>query len=234
VVPRIGEWDRAGDRALSDDELAAFWRECETLPAARRDCLRFLLALGGQRASQVLRAPWDAYDFDTNVSHLRDTTGAAAGGIICYRLLILRQHNDHEDGQLQSTGPLFIRRGTTLRLETISKAVTAISTRLATQHQFPAFRLEIFDVRAKRRSPGWASARMCALGCCRMVVHPTCKRSITIETRICPRRRPPSRLGRHTCSRSKGPRRIAARQCIQFRGERSPNAPDRLRQAASQ
>jgi integrase len=140
VVPRIGEWDRAGDRALSDDELAAFWRECETLPAARRDCLRFLLALGGQRASQVLRAPWDAYDFDTNVLHLRDTTGAAAGGIICYRLLIWRQHNDHEDGQLQSTGPLFIRRGTTLRLETISKAVTAISTRLATQHQFPAFR----------------------------------------------------------------------------------------------
>jgi integrase len=93
VVPRIGEWDRAGDRALSDDELAAFWRECETLPAARRDCLRFLLALGGQRASQVLRAPWDAYDFDTNVLHLRDTTGAAAGGIICYRLLIWRQHN---------------------------------------------------------------------------------------------------------------------------------------------
>jgi|GEM_PF-6425424 len=61
LVPRVKEWDdHAGNRVLSDDELAQYWKACGALPPTQRDCLRFLLALGGQRGTQVLCAPWSA------------------------------------------------------------------------------------------------------------------------------------------------------------------------------
>jgi integrase len=142
VVPRIGEWDRAGDRALSDDELAAFWRSCEELPAAQRDCLRFLLALGGQRATQVLRAPWAAYDFENNALHLRDPKGR--GGtrdhllpltpLALAQLTLMRAANTDAPCPFSSDGK------TVLHLSTLSIAVTAISKTLRKEHRYEPFR----------------------------------------------------------------------------------------------
>jgi len=142
LVPRIAEWDRAGDRVLSDDELATFWRECGSLPPAQGDCLKFLLALGGQRASQVLRAPWDAYDFDANVLHLRDPKGR--GGVRDHLLpmsdLALAQLTTMRAANTDAQGPFSSDGETLVRLETLSKAVTDISVRLTEKHKYPTFR----------------------------------------------------------------------------------------------
>jgi integrase len=142
LVPRIGEWDRAGERALSDDELAAYWCESDTLPAPQRDCLRFLLALGGQRASQVLRAPWSAYDFEASILHLHDPKGR--GGVRDHLLpltdLALAQLTLMRSANAKAPGPFSSDGETVVRLETLSKAVTGISARLTKQHEYAAFR----------------------------------------------------------------------------------------------
>jgi integrase len=89
-----------------------------------------------------LRAPWGAYDFDEGVLHLRDAKGR--GGVrdhllpltdlALVQLTVMRMANADAPGPFSSDGE------TTLRLETISKAVTAISARLTDQHEYPTFR----------------------------------------------------------------------------------------------
>jgi integrase len=144
LVLRVGEWDdRPGTRALSDEELAAYWRETETLPAAQRACLRFLLALGGQRATQLLRATWDAYDFDANVLYLRDTKGRGAARdhlipmtpLALEQLALMRAVNAKAPGPFSSDG-----ERTVLRVETLTNAVAAISVKLAAQQGYEPFR----------------------------------------------------------------------------------------------
>lgn len=55
VVPRIAEYDRAGERTLSEDELRDYWNALEDLPVIQRATQRFNLAIGCQRIVQLLR-----------------------------------------------------------------------------------------------------------------------------------------------------------------------------------
>ena len=142
IVPRVAEWDRAGDRVLTDEELAAFWRETALLPVVQRDCLRFLLALGGQRATQMLRAQWDDYDFDGRLLRLRDPKGKGTPrdhlvpltDLALAQLVAMRKANGKAPGPFSSDGKRV------LALETISGSVRAISDTLHTRDNVPAFR----------------------------------------------------------------------------------------------
>lgn len=74
-VPRQGDFDRVGDRILTDPELKAY---CLAL-AARGDpiaaALRISLFLGGQRLAQLLRVTWDDYDKAVGTLRIRDAKG---------------------------------------------------------------------------------------------------------------------------------------------------------------
>ncbi len=94
-LPEGGRLDENGDQAeprvLSWAELAAYWRALEGEPDAVKAALRFVLAAGGQRMQQVLRAEWrDLWEVDAayardhglpeglvglRVLHLEDTKG---------------------------------------------------------------------------------------------------------------------------------------------------------------
>ena len=63
LVPIIREYERVGDRVLDDAELRAYWKALENLPIVQRATLRFNLALGCQRPTQLLRAGWADFDF---------------------------------------------------------------------------------------------------------------------------------------------------------------------------
>ena len=145
LTPRIGEWDRAGDRVLTDDELASFWQGCETLPPMQRDCLRFLVAMGGQRATQVLRAPWDAYDFKANTLLLRDPKGRgkARDHLLPMTDLALEQLALGRSASKDAPGPFSSDNETVLRLETLCNAVAAVSKKLTEDEarKYPAFAL---------------------------------------------------------------------------------------------
>jgi integrase len=66
TVARIKEYERVGERAMTDDELRAFWKALEPLPVVQKAALRLNLALAGQRPTQLLRADWPAFDFKEN------------------------------------------------------------------------------------------------------------------------------------------------------------------------
>lgn len=59
VVQRIAEFERTRDRVLSWSELGAYWRELDAEPVPVAASLRLILAIGGQRMQQVLRASWE-------------------------------------------------------------------------------------------------------------------------------------------------------------------------------
>ncbi len=58
LILRVKEYERAGDRTLTWDELGDYWRALEPEPPIIKATLRFLLAIGCQRIQQVLRAQW--------------------------------------------------------------------------------------------------------------------------------------------------------------------------------
>lgn len=66
AVPIQGDWERAGERTLSADEVVTLWR----LMPYKQDIVtaefvRFLFATGGQRPRHVLKAPWTEYAADS-------------------------------------------------------------------------------------------------------------------------------------------------------------------------
>ena len=142
LVPRIAEWDRADDRALTDHELAAFWKETAVLPPMQRDCLRFLLALGGQRATQVLRAPWSADDFENRLLHLRDPKGKGKprDHLVPLTDLALAQLAEARLVSDNAPGPFSSDGRSVLVVETLSSAVRTISDRMHKQGKVPIFR----------------------------------------------------------------------------------------------
>jgi len=79
LVPRKAEFERAGERNLSPEELHRYWHGLDKLgfPVAR-SFLRFDLALGGQRGIQLIRPGWEAYDFLNNTVLLKDGKGRGA------------------------------------------------------------------------------------------------------------------------------------------------------------
>lgn len=77
VVARIAEFERAGDpdgaRVLTWARLGQYWWALEAEPPVIKATLRFILAIGGQRIQQVLRAEWT--DVRESVVYLTDAKG---------------------------------------------------------------------------------------------------------------------------------------------------------------
>jgi integrase len=143
LVPRISEYDRAGDRALTDDELAHYVKAIDAIDDVQGAALRFLLVLGCQRVAQVLRAPWDAYDFDGSMLLLRDPKGKGAARdhllpLTKTALAILAPYQSLNRG---APGPLSSDGKRLVHAATLSKLVTDISATLHKKHQVPRFSL---------------------------------------------------------------------------------------------
>ncbi len=147
LVPSIEEYEKAGDRTLTEDELREYWKALETLPDAQRATLRFNLALGCQRASQLLRADWSAFDFEEKTLLLRDTKGRGGArdhllpltDFALVQLQPLRELNGtaREDGSLP---PPFSGDGKRrIVLTTLSVAVREISEKLHKEQKIPPF-----------------------------------------------------------------------------------------------
>ncbi|OAI51705.1 hypothetical protein AYO46_07450 [Betaproteobacteria bacterium SCGC AG-212-J23] len=140
-IPRILEYERAGDRALSADELRAYWFELEKLPTSQKATLRFNLALGCQRPTQLLRADWKAFSFTDNVLTLRDSKGR---GAVREHRLPLTEFALAQLAPLQASNPTipFSSDGKRpLALETLSVAVRDTSTILVRDKQIQPFQL---------------------------------------------------------------------------------------------
>ena len=149
LVPRIAEFDRVGDRVLSEEELCWFWQALDGVSVVPAAFLRVNLALGGQRIEQLLRADWSDFDFDQRVLTLRDGKGRPGVGI-----------RDHlvplTDWALQQLEPVkrlnqeapypfaTVTKGDQgkLRMDvtTPSKVVQRVSEQLSQSHDIPSFR----------------------------------------------------------------------------------------------
>ena len=74
-IRRVGEYDRALNRTLSDAELREYIHAVDNLPVAIGGALKTALFLGGQRMSQLLRSTWSDYDADERLLRLEDGKG---------------------------------------------------------------------------------------------------------------------------------------------------------------
>ena len=147
TVPRIAEYERAGDRTLAEDELRAYWKALEALPRIQRATLRFNLALACQRPKQLLRADWAAFDFAEKTLLLRDAKGRGGArdhllpltAFALEQLEPLRELNSapDEDGKLP---PPFASDGKRpMVVETLSKALAEVSASLKESDSIPKF-----------------------------------------------------------------------------------------------
>lgn len=147
TVPRIQEYEQTRERALAEDELAAFWGALEKLPMVQRQALRFNLALASQRPTQLLRADWQSFDFEADTLTIRDTKGRGGSrdhllpltGFALEQLKPLRQLNEDAPSPFTSDGKR------PLALETLSVAVRDVSKVLKRTHKIPPFQLR--DIR---------------------------------------------------------------------------------------
>jgi integrase len=74
----MSEAEQARDRALSAEELRAFYVAIDDTPSVGvivSTLLRFLVAIGSQRPQQVLRTTWVDYDMDAATVRIIDTKG---------------------------------------------------------------------------------------------------------------------------------------------------------------
>lgn len=157
-VPRIAEYERAGERTLTDDELRAYWHGLERLPAVQRATLRFNLALACQRPTQLLRADWKAFDFEANTLLLSDSKGRGGSRdhllpltpFALEQLEPLQELNGtDEDGKASDARPPFASDGKRpMVVETLSKAVADVSDKLNESEQ----NVPSFDQRDLRRT----------------------------------------------------------------------------------
>jgi len=149
LVPRIAEYEKAGDRVLTADELREFWLATDTLPRVQGAFLRFNLALGGQRVTQLLRVDWPAFDFEANTVLLRDTKGRGGARdhlvpltpFALEQLQPLRELNGKPDDKGNTPPPFAADGKRGMVLETLSVAVRDVSDALKKEHKIPAFQL---------------------------------------------------------------------------------------------
>jgi integrase len=142
-VPRIAEYDRAGNRTLSPEELKAFWISLDALPVVQAATLRLNLALGCQRPTQLLRADWSTFDFSAKTLLLRDSKGRGSArdhllpitsfALGCLRPL--RELNSLAESPFTDDG----RRR--MAVETLSKAVSSIARTLKEEKGVPRFQM---------------------------------------------------------------------------------------------
>lgn len=141
VVPRIEEYERVGERVLTEGELREYWNALDALPVVQRAFLRLNLALAGQRPTQLLRADWAAFDFQEGTLLVRDKKGRGGSRdhllplpeFAIAELQVLRERN--------ATAPTpFTARGKrTMVIDTLSHAVGKISATLNQKKQIPTF-----------------------------------------------------------------------------------------------
>jgi len=149
LVPRIAEYERVGERTLTADELREFWNALDKLPRVQRAFLRFNLALGGQRVTQLLRVDWQAFDFAANTVLLRDTKGRGGArdhlvpltAFALEQLQPLRELNGKPDDEEKMPPPFAADGKRGMVLETLSIAVREVSDTLKKKDRIPAFQL---------------------------------------------------------------------------------------------
>jgi hypothetical protein len=150
LIPRIAEYERAGDRALDEAELARFWAATRDQPARVGCFLRFNLALGGQRITQLLRATWDAYDLASRAVTLQDSKGRTAvkrPHVVPLTRLALTQLQPMLTSNREAPGPFSFHGKRTLAVETLSKSVRLICEKLRDddrekgREEIPRFRM---------------------------------------------------------------------------------------------
>lgn len=78
IVPRQADYDKAGKRVLTDDELRHLWHELDRNSPTLRNAVRLALLLGGQRLTQLMRAEWTDFDINQGILTLRDDKGRGA------------------------------------------------------------------------------------------------------------------------------------------------------------
>jgi integrase len=149
LVPRIAEFERVGDRVLTESELGLFWNALSGLTPVPAAFLRFNLALGGQRMEQLLRANWSDFDFDRGILTLRDGKGRPGLGVRDHLVPLTDWSLQHLEPmrELNQDAPYpfatitKIGRGKILMDPTTpSKVVKRVSNRLALEHGLEPFR----------------------------------------------------------------------------------------------
>lgn len=130
LVPRIREYERTGERVLTADEIRAYAAKVAAVPSLVTRCaLQLHLMTGAQRLTQLLAAPWSAYDFGEKALTLVDTKGKAQARAHLVPLLpealkVLETVRPHSGGY---TWPFTTFGKTSIRLETLIDAVREIA-----------------------------------------------------------------------------------------------------------
>jgi integrase len=154
LVPVVREYERTGERALTDDELREYWNALEALPVVQRAALRFNLALACQRPTQLLRARIDAFDFSEGTLLLQDSKGRGGSrdhllplpSLALEQLQPLRARIEPD---AEKSAPMFTSDGRRpLALETLSVAVRDVSKAL----RRPPLKIPLFQQRDLRRT----------------------------------------------------------------------------------
>jgi integrase len=141
VVPRIVEYDRVGERTLSEDELRDFWKALDKLPLIQQATIRFNVAIGCQRIAQLLRADWTAFSFDDETLLLRDSKGRGGSRdhLLPLTAFALEQLQPLRDVNQAADMPFTTDGKRAIVTETLSVAVRDISAALTKEHEYPPF-----------------------------------------------------------------------------------------------
>lgn len=154
-VGALSQFNKARDRHLSADELAAFLRRLDAVPAGvKKDALALCLLLGGQRPAQLLRLRPVDVDLAAGTITLHDPKGSRKQPrphvlpLVGEAAAIMQRLTDG----LADDAPLVFssdgKRG--LRPETVSEIVTEIAT--AMLEADPREARERFELRDLRRT----------------------------------------------------------------------------------
>ena len=143
VVPRIAEYERVGERTLSEDELRDFWNALDALPVIQQATLRFNVAIGCQRIAQLLRADWSAFSFGDETLLLRDSKGRGGSRdhLLPLTAFALEQLQSVRDANSETDMPFTTDGKRGMVVETLSVCVRNISAALTKEHEYPPFQL---------------------------------------------------------------------------------------------
>ena len=143
TVPRIKEYENVGERTLLEDELRAFWKALDPLPAVQKATLRLNLALACQRPTQLLRAEWAAFDFAEGTMLLKDSKGRGGSRdqLVPLTAFALEQLQPLRDLNGKAGSPFTKDGKRVMVLETLSVAVREVSDGLKKKERIPTFQL---------------------------------------------------------------------------------------------
>ncbi len=143
LIPQIAEYNKTCERALSKEELILFLNELNDVPFIQGSFLKLVIALGGQRVEQLLRAEWSDYDFENRVLNLKDGKGRPGLGVrdhivpITDWAIALLEPLRAVNGDMHP----FTSIGTTrMDICTPSKLVKKISQKMQKEHNTELFR----------------------------------------------------------------------------------------------